>query len=168
MKAFWIMGRVIVGFIFAYAGFNKLLDPVENFQAILANYALIPAFTISTLAHLLPWFEWIGGCFLIAGYAPRPTILILASFTLVFLASLITNFILSGGMVRDCGCFGEHGFHLSAVQMMAIDIFNLMILASLFFSRHLPWSLHNWLERKEALKNAQMAMQDKHHKEKKR
>ncbi len=139
--------RVMVGFVFAYAGLSKLLEPVENFQAILSNYALIPSFFEPMIARVLPWMEWIGGSFLILGYAPRKTSFLLACVSFTFFISLTANFVLRGSLIRDCGCFGARGLHLSSIQMLAIDVFNLMILTTLIFIKKFPFSVDQWLKK---------------------
>jgi uncharacterized membrane protein YphA (DoxX/SURF4 family) len=141
MKILWTVLRVLIGVLFAYAGFSKLLEPMENFAAVLSSYEIIPTFAVVPIAILLPWIEWICGCLLLVGYAPRQTAVILAAVTFAFLTVLAISFFTGSFEGRDCGCFGEGGLHLSTRQVFVMDLINFSILLRLFFLRSFPWSL---------------------------
>ena len=141
MKNIWIVLRLLVGLLFAYAGFSKLLEPMENFAASLSHYDLIPAFAIVPIAWILPWVEWIAGCFLFLGYAPRQAAITLASMTFIFLIVLISTFFKDSIAGGDCGCFGGSGIHLTTKQVFVMDVINFSILLRLVFLKNFPWSL---------------------------
>jgi uncharacterized membrane protein YphA (DoxX/SURF4 family) len=141
MNTLWIILRLLVGALFAYAGFSKLLEPMENFAASLSQYNLIPTFVIVPIARVLPWVEWIGGCFLFLGYAPRQAAITLASMTFIFLVVLISAFFTGSASGGDCGCFGGSGIHLTTKQVFVVDVISFSILLRLFFLKNFPWSL---------------------------
>ena len=57
------LGRVCLGLVFAYSGFTKLMEPVENFQGGMAAYEIIPYVVIPFLARVIPWIEFVFGVF---------------------------------------------------------------------------------------------------------
>lgn len=141
-KYFWLFARVFAGAFFAYAGISKLLEPLENFQAVLGNYGSIPSFLVGPVAHVLPWLEWLLGVFLILGYAPRMTAKMMTGICLIFIVSLT----LSLKSNTDCGCFGEGGMHLSKKQMLILDGLNFILLLRLSFLKRFALSLDAWLQ----------------------
>jgi uncharacterized membrane protein YphA (DoxX/SURF4 family) len=139
MKYIWFLTRVFVGTVFAYAGLSKLMEPVENFAAVLGNYDLIPVFLVGIFARLVPWMEWVLGGFLVVGYAPKQVARIMAAMTGVFLGTLVYSF-LTGGSDSDCGCFGSSGIQLSKKQMFILDIVDFAILLRLSFMDRFSFS----------------------------
>ncbi|MBI1870329.1 MAG: DoxX family membrane protein [Chlamydiae bacterium] len=107
MKILWFVLRIGVGALFAYAGFSKLILPIENFEGILSQYEVIAHCLIHPIAFLLPWIEWMGGSLLILGFAPRLTSGILATVVFLFLMVLTSTLIIGGDANLNCGCFGE-------------------------------------------------------------
>lgn len=117
--------RFLLGGVFAAAGLAKLLEPVENFQAVLEHYEMIPAFLIPGLARVIPWTEWLAGMFLLSGYMTRFFSLVLAFASAWFIIFLSLAYI-SGHAPESCGCFGTQGIHLAPWQMMIVDAVNLL------------------------------------------
>jgi len=81
----WVVGRFFLGGIFFYAGFSKLIEPVENFRGIIAEYQVIPFELIGPVAYNLPWIELVAGFFLILGFLPRLSALLLGFISFSFL-----------------------------------------------------------------------------------
>jgi len=144
MKYIWFLTRVFVGIVFAYAGLSKLMEPVENFAAVLGNYDLIPAVLVSIFARIVPWLEWVLGGFLVLGYAPKHVARMMAGMTGIFLGVLVYSF-LTGGADSDCGCFGQSGLQLSKKQMFILDIVNFGILLRLSFLDKFSFSVDSLL-----------------------
>lgn len=119
----WFFVRVLIGFIFAYAGFTKLMSPMENFRGMIASYEVFPYEIVPAIAMALPWIEFILGSFLILGYAPRLSFMASAALALGFLLVLgASNAILEGGG-KDCGCFGENSpIRLTVHQVFFMDL----------------------------------------------
>lgn len=142
----WVIARVFVGFIFAYAGASKLLEPSANFEAVLFRYGVFSPQWIPFLAKTVPWLEWVLGSFLILGYAPKLAACGTAILALSFLVTLGSSrlFLQSGG--TDCGCFGQGGLlHLSLRQIFAIDLLNFSLSLRMAFLTIFPCSLHTFL-----------------------
>lgn len=145
---FWILARVLVGFIFAYAGLGKLLEPAANFEATLLKYGVFSPGWIPLMARIIPWLEWLLGSLMIVGYLPRLTAAGVSGLSLAFLVTLSSSGLLleSGG--ADCGCFGRSGFHLSVQQIFLVDLVSLGVSLGMVFSEKFPWSLHSLLVKK--------------------
>lgn len=142
---FWALARILVGLIFAYAGFAKLLEPAANFEATLLKYGVFPPAWIPLLARSVPWAEWILGSFLIVGFAPRASAALASLLSLSFLITLGASrlFLESGG--TDCGCFGQGGLHLNLRQIFAVDLASLVVLIRIALFRSHPWTLDAFL-----------------------
>ena len=142
---FWILARLFLGTVFAYSGFSKLMEPVENFRGIIAQYEVIPYVFVPAIAHVFPWLELIFGIFLISGYAPRASALVLAFFSLSFLILLGSSKLLLGSFPVSCGCFGEHGIHLTVRQVFLLDLVDFFLGLKLSRLKTHPLSLDQWL-----------------------
>ena len=96
--------RIILAFIFIYAGAQKIIDP-EVFAISISNYRLLPTFSLNFFAITLPWTELITGILLLFGISVKENSTILFSMLLVFTISIIIS--LLRGLNIDCGCFGN-------------------------------------------------------------
>ena len=144
---FWFFARIFTGFVFAYAGFSKLMEPVENFRGILAQYEVIPYILTPFIAVTLPWIEFIFGALFILGYATRLSALMLAGLSFCFLIVLGSSQILLGSTPISCGCFGE-GVHLTVRQVFVLDIADFVIALKLLSLPTHPFSLDHFLHSK--------------------
>lgn len=105
------ISRFIIGVLFVYSGFVKLVDPigtkiknVEYFgESVLDLEFLIPY--ALPLAILLIIAELVLGIMLIVGYKPKLTVWSLFIITLLFL--FLTWYSYTYNKVTDCGCFGD-------------------------------------------------------------
>ncbi len=141
------VGRLFLGGIFAYAGFSKLMEPVENFRGIIAQYEVIPYMFVPVIALVFPWLELMFGIFLIIGYLPRISALALAIFSMIFLIVLSSSKVLLGSVPIACGCFGENGIHLTVRQVFLLDFIDMILGIKLAQSPSLILSLHEWLKK---------------------
>lgn len=140
----WVILRILIGFIFAYAGFMKLVEPIENFQAAIADLNLIPSQLVPWIARIVPWIELIGGTFLLLGYLPKQSSATISSLSLSF-AFLLGASVLAGKGMKACGCFGESGIKLTTNQMFVLDLLVCMSCLKLYLRNIFPLSLHSWL-----------------------
>ena len=94
--------RVILGIIFIYASYDKILDPAA-FSKNIHNFHLTPVAIENLAALIIPWLELIIGVLLIIGLFLEGT----TSIIIVLLVFFI--FILSQAVFRGidvhCGCF---------------------------------------------------------------
>ena len=97
--------RLIVGAIFIYASWEKILKP-DDFMQIIQGYHLDPIISLPVaklVAIWLPWTEMGAGLALIAGIWPRAMGLLFSLLTALFIAAL-AQALLRGIDIR-CGCF---------------------------------------------------------------
>ena len=143
------LGRMFLGLVFLYSGFNKLMEPVENFQGGMAAYEIIPYVLIPLLARVIPWIEFIFGAFLILGYLPRVSALVLATMSWSFVLLIATTRIVTGALPANCGCFGEGSLlHLKPYQVLIMDVGNTLIGIRLALLKIHPFSLAAFLKAK--------------------
>ncbi len=146
---FLIFCRMFLGLVFAYSGFTKLMEPVENFQGGMAAYEIIPYAVIPFLAHVIPWIEFLFGAFVIVGYLPRVSVLVLAGMSSSFVFLILATRIVTGSLPADCGCFGEGSLiHLKPFQVLILDVFNTLVGIRLAFLKDHPFSLAAFLKAK--------------------
>jgi len=111
--------RLIVGGIFLYSGWEKLMSPVENFIAVIDQYQLFPPTSIPMIAHTMPWLELFFGASLVIGYLTRLSAALLGIFLVAFIC-LLARSILLGLSIAECGCFGA-GLTLEPYQALILD-----------------------------------------------
>ena len=133
MNRIWFLSRLWVGGVFAFSGFAKLAEPVENFRAAVVGYAVFPYDWTLPIAFVLPWLELVFGIFLIVGYAPRFSAWVLSLLALSFLVLLGMSFLKTGHLPADCGCFGKSGLTLSGSQVAILDSVNFLLAGRLSF-----------------------------------
>jgi uncharacterized membrane protein YphA (DoxX/SURF4 family) len=104
MKIPLLISRLILGGIFVYASFDKILHPHE-FAEVVYNYQILPDALVNLTAILLPWLELCAGVFLILGLLLRGALFTCNMLLAVFLVALAFN--LARGLDIDCGCFSS-------------------------------------------------------------
>ncbi len=98
--------RVVLGFVFIYAGLEKALMP-DSFAKSISNYQLLPELTINLFAIILPWIELVCGILLIFGISVKENSMILSLLLSIFIIMITISVI--RGLNIDCGCFGTTG-----------------------------------------------------------
>ena len=111
-KYFIICIRLILGTVFLWASFDKILDPA-SFAKNISNYHVIPFGLENTIAIILPWLEFLIGTGMILGIMVDGSIII-SSFLLLLFNILIAQAILRGFNI-ECGCGLKEG------QMVGIE-----------------------------------------------
>ncbi|HTS65353.1 MAG TPA: MauE/DoxX family redox-associated membrane protein [Candidatus Acidoferrales bacterium] len=96
--------RVVLGGIFIYAGYVKLVEPWQLFAAGVASYELLPMWAVEIVAKSLPWFEVAAGVVLISGFFFRTSSTIIAGLLAVFFTLIVRAYL--QGKEINCGCFG--------------------------------------------------------------
>lgn len=111
MKFLVQLARIIVGALFIFSGFVKLVDPIGSkykFQEYFSEDVLNMEFLIPyalPFAILLIVAEILLGVMILIGYKPKFTVFSLFILTLVFL--FLTWYSAYYNKVTDCGCFGD-------------------------------------------------------------
>lgn len=101
---FLLIARIILAFVFIYAGAEKISDP-KGFSQAIYNYRLFPLETINFFAITLPWLELICGILLLFGISVKENSAIIASLLFVFIVAIFISIL--RGLSIDCGCFGK-------------------------------------------------------------
>lgn len=94
--------RLLLGAVFLYASYDKILHP-EAFAQAVFNYQILPDVAVNLTALTLPWLELLLGLCLIAGiWLPGATAMS-TGLLAIFLGALVFNQI--RGLDIHCGCF---------------------------------------------------------------
>jgi uncharacterized membrane protein YphA (DoxX/SURF4 family) len=94
--------RIIVGFVFIYAGISKISDPA-GFSDAINNYDLLPVSFVNFFAITLPWIEIVAGLFLLFGVSVKENSFIISVLLIVFILAIVIS--LGRGLNIECGCF---------------------------------------------------------------
>ncbi len=140
------MPRFIVGGTFLTAGLMKLLEPAQNFQLVLEQFAWIPRTALEPLAGIIPWIEWIAGGWLLVGFLSRLAAAVLGLLSLSFII-ILSGPVWTGQGLAECGCFGE-GIGISINQVYLLDWVNLILAVLLLTRSAYPFALENLLKRR--------------------
>jgi uncharacterized membrane protein YphA (DoxX/SURF4 family) len=133
MKIPLLISRLILGGVFVYASFDKILHPHE-FAEVVYNYQILPDALVNFTAILLPWLELSAGVFLILGLFLRGALFTCNVLLAVFLVAIAFN--LARGLDIDCGCFTASADPSSGGDMILYllrDAFFLAMGLSVFF-----------------------------------
>lgn len=94
--------RIILGTIFLFACFDKLLRP-DDFAVVIYNYQVLPDGLVNLAAILLPWVELVLGLSLILNVWIADAAVLGNLLLLAFFSVLVFN--LARGLDVSCGCF---------------------------------------------------------------
>ena len=107
MKHSWPAGlRIALGLAFAVSGGLKLMQPSQEFLAVILKFQIIGGLPAQILSIFLPWTEFIGGVFLVLGLWTEAALGALWILNLLFILALGSALARRIPM-KDCGCFGE-------------------------------------------------------------
>jgi uncharacterized membrane protein YphA (DoxX/SURF4 family) len=154
----WI-GRLVLGGIFIYAGFSKLLLPnthlwpmfvlkfslsmnLSSFAQQVESYKMISPEVSQVVAHTLPFVEIVLGLLLLIGWRLRIWSTAITVIMVGFLAAVTRAYLLH--MDINCGCFGtpEKLTGMTVVRDGAFTVLALLMTIFAFMearNRH-PWS----------------------------
>ena len=119
--------RVIVGFVFIYAGILKISDPA-GFSDAINNYDLLPLSIVNIFAITLPWIEVVAGLFLLFGVSVKENSFIFSIMLVVFILAIVVS--LGRGLNIECGCFGtSSGTKVGIIKLVE----NIILLTFSFF-----------------------------------
>ena len=94
--------RVILGIIFIYASYDKILDPA-GFSKNIHNFHVTPLAVENLAALIIPWMELIIGVFLIFGVFLEGSTSITIGLYIFFI--IILSQAVFRGIDVHCGCF---------------------------------------------------------------
>jgi len=96
--------RLIMGIVFIYASYSKILDPTAFSQNI-HNYGVTPLFAENIIALTLPWIELFIGLGLIFNIKYDACVDISIYLMVIFIILILQAYL--RGKSIDCGCFSN-------------------------------------------------------------
>lgn len=97
-----LVNRMVVGFIFIYASYSKILDPI-SFSDNIHNYHIAPIFVENIVALFIPALELVVGIFLILGVFLEASSNLIIGMLVLFI--LMLSQAAFRGIDVHCGCF---------------------------------------------------------------
>lgn len=138
-------GRILVGMVFVYSGYLKIMEPFESFYSSIISYRVVNETIAYYTAVVLPWFEFYLGLLLIFGlferYIIKAAILIFVIFEIILLQAMIRKL-----DIVNCGCFGSSHSNPIWVEFFLNIIWISFLVISLKFKTN--FSLDIFLESK--------------------
>ncbi len=133
--------RIILGFVFIYAGILKISDPA-GFSEVINNYKLLPLLFVNFFAITLPWIEVVAGLFLLFGISVKENSFIISIMLMVFIFAIVIS--LGRGLNIECGCFGtSSGTKVGIIKLLEnIILLILSFLLTKFYSVFLSITSH--------------------------
>jgi len=119
----------VLGAIFIYACYDKVLNPL-SFAQIIHNYRVMPPTLINLPAIILPWIELLAGILIIVGFKVRGANLVLGGLLIFYIVLL--SITATRGININCGCFSTSP---TVRSNLIIDIIRDVIF--LLFSLHI-------------------------------
>ena len=96
--------RLIMGIVFIYASYSKILDPL-SFSQNIHNYGVAPLFAENIIALTLPWVELFIGLGLIFNIKYDVCVDISICLMIIFIILILQAYL--RGKSIDCGCFSN-------------------------------------------------------------
>ncbi len=129
--------RFILGGVFVYASFDKILHPAAFAEAVY-NYQILPDKFINLTAIVLPSLELVLGIFLIINVWIPGTVVMCNLLLITFIGALLFN--MARGLNINCGCFSTTAVESSMNVLTVLrDTFFLTmavyLLYAIFFHR---------------------------------
>lgn len=142
---FFLTLRLLLGAVFLFASYDKILHPAAFAQAVY-NYQILPDAAVNLAALILPWLELMLGLCLIAGVWLPGTMIVSTGLLAVFIGTLVFNQM--RGLDIYCGCFSTEATEgIAGLGTVARDVgflaVSVYLTVKVFLARSvaLPWSL---------------------------
>jgi uncharacterized membrane protein YphA (DoxX/SURF4 family) len=138
-----VLLRVLLGGVFIFAGFSKLVLPQAEVIAHIQQYQVLPGWLVSITATFLPWVEVGSGTALLIGFYTTPAALLIAAQLVTF--SVLMGLVLAAGIpIEDCGCFGNLGLPETPLQVLIRDLTMLVLLLPILYRQRDALGLDAW------------------------
>jgi uncharacterized membrane protein YphA (DoxX/SURF4 family) len=138
-----VLLRVLLGGVFIFAGFSKLILPYAEVVAHIQQYQVLPGWLVSVTATCLPWLEVGSGTALLVGFYTTPAALLIAV-QLVNFSALMVIVLAAGIPIEDCGCFGNLGLPETPLQVLVRDLLMLVLLLPIIYRQRDALGLDAW------------------------
>jgi uncharacterized membrane protein YphA (DoxX/SURF4 family) len=111
-----LVGRLVLGGVFLYAGYAKILLPNMNphppirialslFAMQVDSYQMLPPWAVNLVAHTLPFTEIVLGLLLLTGWQLRIWGTLTSLIMVGFFAAVVRSYAM--GLQINCGCFAN-------------------------------------------------------------
>ncbi|MBN1300297.1 MAG: DoxX family membrane protein [Melioribacteraceae bacterium] len=137
-RYFLLCIRIVVGFVFIFAGIEKISSP-EHFAVSIENYRVFPDFTINIIAIYIPWLELLTGILLIFGIAVKENASIVSALLAIFILLVFSAVV--RGLDIECGCFGTSDGQKVGLLKIAENLFLFVAGIIIYLRDHNPISL---------------------------
>ena len=122
--------RIILGIVFIYASYDKILHPAA-FAKIIYNYQILPDELINLSAIFLPWLEFIIGSLLIIGVWLPGSVFIANILLIIFFSAILYNKV--RGLDISCGCFSTSEGEAADSTFYLLRDFSFVVIAVYLF-----------------------------------
>jgi hypothetical protein len=123
---------ILLGLIFLYSGYTKLLPVIETFEFTFVDAGIGNWYTAPVIARFLIGLEFFLGLLLIANYGLRRITLPLTTGVLLFFIIYLIVQIYTTGNTGNCGCFGEH-LRMTPLQAIIKNLCMIAVSIVIFF-----------------------------------
>ena len=138
--------RILFGVFFIGTGLLKLMEPREEFEALIRTYQIFPEALIHWISLTLPWIELMVGTCLALGFLTTAATWTGGALLLGF--TLALGYTVAMGIdLEDCGCFGSIGLQQSGPTAFIRNLLLLALFVPLLRYPARIWSLDALLER---------------------
>ncbi len=129
-KYFDVTARIILGGLFMYASFDKMVNQ-EAFLKIIHNYKVLPVQLENPLAMFLPWMEFLTGLCIVINKWVKGAWLLYSTMLAMFIIALTQALV--RGLDISCGCFSVQPSSTSTVWLRIIEDIIMLFLSINFY-----------------------------------
>ena len=128
--------RLVIGSVFIYAGFIKLIDP-KAFAKVISQYDIVPDILLPVFAIGLPAAEFLAGLGLVLNI--RGSLMVIFNLLVIFI--MILGYGIFNNMDIDCGCFGTEEINArnSLKQALFRDLFMIVAACYLYVYKRIKY-----------------------------
>jgi uncharacterized membrane protein YphA (DoxX/SURF4 family) len=131
--------RLVIGSVFVYAGFIKLIDP-KAFAKVISQYDIVPDILLPAVAIGLPAAEFLAGLGLVLNV--RGSLAVIFNLLIVFI--MVLGYGIFNNMDIDCGCFSteEINSRNSLKQALFRDLFMILAACYLYVYKRIKYEIN--------------------------
>jgi uncharacterized membrane protein YphA (DoxX/SURF4 family) len=131
--------RLVIGSVFVYAGFIKLIDP-KAFAKVISQYDIVPDILLPVVAIGLPAAEFLAGLGLVLNIRGSLAVI----FNLLVFFIMLLGYGIFNDMNIDCGCFSteEINSRNSLKQALFRDIFMILAACYLYVYKRIKYEIN--------------------------
>ncbi|MDQ1329857.1 MAG: hypothetical protein QG578_119 [Thermodesulfobacteriota bacterium] len=122
--------RIILGMVFVYASYDKILHPAA-FAKLIYNYQILPDELVNLSAIFLPWLELTIGFLLITGVWLPGSVFTGNILLIIFFCALMYN--KARGLDISCGCFSTSPGEAPESTFYLLRDFSFVVIAVYLF-----------------------------------